>query len=154
ETSKGNGGRYEHANPVSLKAQDGGDHMMMNRDYAWLMISRQSSSSQAHVKDQANETSKRIEGFTWNGVVHFGKRGKLNPRYVRAVKVLAKKCYSDEPLAISLDGLHIDDKLRSVEEPIKIMDQEVKSLKQSRIRIVKVWWNSRRGPEFTWEHED
>nr|GEY36152.1 hypothetical protein [Tanacetum cinerariifolium] len=44
ETSKGNGGRYEHANPVSLKAQDGGDHMAMNRDYAWLMISRQSSS--------------------------------------------------------------------------------------------------------------
>nr|GFA30279.1 ribonuclease H-like domain-containing protein [Tanacetum cinerariifolium] len=54
ETSKGNGGRYEHANPVSLKAQDGRDHMTMNRDYAWLMISRQSSSSQAHVKDQAN----------------------------------------------------------------------------------------------------
>nr|GEY23287.1 hypothetical protein [Tanacetum cinerariifolium] len=45
ETSKGNGGRYEHANPVSLKAQDGGDHMMMNRDYAWLMISRHSISS-------------------------------------------------------------------------------------------------------------
>ncbi|GJV83669.1 putative reverse transcriptase domain-containing protein [Tanacetum coccineum] len=65
-----------------------------------------------------------------------------------------KKCYSDEPLAIPLDGLHIDDKLRFVEEPIKIMDREVKRLKQSRIPIVKVRWNSRRGPEFTWERED
>nr|GFC32417.1 hypothetical protein [Tanacetum cinerariifolium] len=54
KTSKGNGGRYEHANPVSLKAQDGGDHITMNRDYAWLMISRHSISSQAHVKEQAN----------------------------------------------------------------------------------------------------
>ncbi|GJY30620.1 putative reverse transcriptase domain-containing protein [Tanacetum coccineum] len=65
-----------------------------------------------------------------------------------------KKCYSDEPLAVLLEGLHIDEKLRFVEEPVEIMDQEVKRLKQSRIRIVKVRWNSRRGPEFTWERED
>ncbi|GJV84925.1 hypothetical protein Tco_1524823 [Tanacetum coccineum] len=65
-----------------------------------------------------------------------------------------KKCYSDEPLAVPLEGLHVDDKLRFVEEPIEIMDQEVKRLKQSRIPIVKVRWNSRRGPEFTWERED
>ncbi|GJU83689.1 putative reverse transcriptase domain-containing protein [Tanacetum coccineum] len=65
-----------------------------------------------------------------------------------------KKCYSDEPLAVPLDGLHIDYKLRFMEEPIEIMDQEVKRLKQSRIPIVMVRWNSRRGPEFTWERED
>ncbi|GJR70151.1 putative reverse transcriptase domain-containing protein [Tanacetum coccineum] len=65
-----------------------------------------------------------------------------------------KKCYADEPLAVSLDGLHIDDKLHFVEEPVEIMDREVKRLKQSRIPIVKVRWNSRRGPEFTWECED
>ncbi|GKF75570.1 hypothetical protein Tco_0225014 [Tanacetum coccineum] len=65
-----------------------------------------------------------------------------------------KKCYSDEPLAVLLDGLHIDDKLYFVEEPVEIIDQEVKRLKQSRIPIVKVRWNSRRGPEFTWERED
>ncbi|GKE67808.1 putative reverse transcriptase domain-containing protein [Tanacetum coccineum] len=65
-----------------------------------------------------------------------------------------KKCYSDEPLAVPLEGLHVDDKLRFVEEPMEIMDQEVKRLKQSRIPIVKVRWNSRRGPEFTWERED
>ncbi|GKB61875.1 putative reverse transcriptase domain-containing protein [Tanacetum coccineum] len=65
-----------------------------------------------------------------------------------------KKCYADEPLAVPLDGLHIDDKLHFVEEPVKIMDREVKRLRQSRVPIVKVRWNSRRGPEFTWERED
>nr|GEV20772.1 DNA/RNA polymerases superfamily protein [Tanacetum cinerariifolium] len=90
----------------------------------------------------------------WKGVVRFGKREKLNPMYVGPFKVLEKKCYADEPLAIQLDGLYIDDKLHFVEEPIEIMDREVKRLKRSRISIVKVRWNSRRGPEFTWERED
>nr|GFB86759.1 putative reverse transcriptase domain-containing protein [Tanacetum cinerariifolium] len=65
-----------------------------------------------------------------------------------------KKCLSDEPLAIPLDELHIDDKLRFVEEPVEIMDREVKRLKRSCIPLVKVRWNSKRGPEFTWERED
>ncbi|GJS39431.1 putative reverse transcriptase domain-containing protein [Tanacetum coccineum] len=117
----------------------------------------------------------------WKGVVHFGKRGKLNPRYVGPFKVLEKvgevaykleipeelsrvhntfhvsnlkKCYADEPLAVPLDGLHFDDKLQFVEEPVKIMDHEVKRLKRSRILLVKVRWNSKRGLEFTWERED
>nr|GFA11275.1 putative reverse transcriptase domain-containing protein [Tanacetum cinerariifolium] len=60
-----------------------------------------------------------------------------------------KKCLSDEPLAIPLDELHIDDKLRFVEEPVEIMDREIKRLRQSRIPIIKVRWNSKRGPEFT-----
>ncbi|GJW70656.1 putative reverse transcriptase domain-containing protein [Tanacetum coccineum] len=117
----------------------------------------------------------------WKWVVHFGKRGKLNPRYVRPFKVLEKvgsvaykvelpqeqsrvhnmfhvsnlkKCYADEPLAVPLDGLHFDDKLQFVEEPVEIMDRKVKQLRQSRVPIIKVRWNSRRGPEFTWERED
>ncbi|GJZ58267.1 putative nucleotidyltransferase, ribonuclease H [Tanacetum coccineum] len=117
----------------------------------------------------------------WKGVVRFGKRGKLNPRYVGPFKVLEKvgsvayklelpqelsrvhntfhvsnlkKCYSDEPLAVPLEGLHIDDKLQFVEEPVEIMEREIKRLKQSRIPLIKVRWNSRRGPEFTWERED
>ncbi|GJV48863.1 putative reverse transcriptase domain-containing protein [Tanacetum coccineum] len=117
----------------------------------------------------------------WKGVVRFGKRGKLNPRYVGPFKVLGKvgevayklelpeelsrvhntfhvsnlkKCYADEPLAVPLDGLHFDDKLQFVEEPVEIVDREVKRLKRSRIPLVKVRWNSKRGPEFTWERED
>nr|GFD26013.1 hypothetical protein [Tanacetum cinerariifolium] len=62
-----------------------------------------------------------------------------------------KKCFIDEPLAILLDEIQIDDKLNFIKEPIEIMDQEVKRLKQSHIPIVKVRWKSRRGPEFTWE---
>ncbi|GJQ97672.1 putative reverse transcriptase domain-containing protein [Tanacetum coccineum] len=65
-----------------------------------------------------------------------------------------KKCYANEPLAVPLDGLHFDDKLQFVEEPVEIMDREVKRLKRSRIPLIKVRWNSKRGPEFTWERED
>nr|GFB89155.1 putative reverse transcriptase domain-containing protein [Tanacetum cinerariifolium] len=117
----------------------------------------------------------------WKGVVRFGKRGKLNPRYVGSFKVLErvgdvaykldlpeelnrvhntfhvsnlKKCHADEPLTVLLDGLHFDDKIQFVEEPVEIVDREVKRLERSRIPLVKVRWNSKRGPEFMWERKD
>ncbi|GJS04514.1 putative reverse transcriptase domain-containing protein [Tanacetum coccineum] len=65
-----------------------------------------------------------------------------------------KKCLSDEPLAVPLDEIHIDDKLHFVEEPVEILEREIKKLRRSRIPIIKVRWNSKRGPEFTWERED
>ncbi|GJW70023.1 hypothetical protein Tco_0126940 [Tanacetum coccineum] len=65
-----------------------------------------------------------------------------------------KKCLSDKSLVIPMKELRLDDKLNFVEEPVEIMDREVKQLKQSRIPIIKVRWNSKRGPEFTWERED
>ncbi|GJT74608.1 putative reverse transcriptase domain-containing protein [Tanacetum coccineum] len=65
-----------------------------------------------------------------------------------------KKCMADEPIAIPLDEIQVDDKLNFIKEPVEIMDRGVKRLKQSHIPIVKVHWNSRRGPEFTWERED
>ncbi|GKA81701.1 hypothetical protein Tco_1171133 [Tanacetum coccineum] len=65
-----------------------------------------------------------------------------------------KKCLSDESLVIPIKELRLDDKFNFVEEPVDIMDREVKQLKQIRISIVKIRWNSKRGPEFTWERED
>ncbi|GJV46640.1 hypothetical protein Tco_1431176 [Tanacetum coccineum] len=65
-----------------------------------------------------------------------------------------KKCHANEPLAVPLDGLNLDDKLYFVEESVEIVGREVKRLKRSRIPLVKVRWNSKRGPEFTWERED
>ncbi|GKE32669.1 hypothetical protein Tco_1451991, partial [Tanacetum coccineum] len=100
----------------------------------------------------------------WKGVVRFGKRGKFNPRYVGPFKVLEKvgevayklelpeelsrvhntfhvsnlkKCHANEPLVVPLDGHHVDDKLHFVEDPMEIVDREVKRLKQSRILLVK-----------------
>nr|GEZ90481.1 putative reverse transcriptase domain-containing protein [Tanacetum cinerariifolium] len=91
-----------------------------------------------------------LKVLPWKGVVLFGKQGKLNPRVHNTFHVSnLKKCHADEPLAVPLDGLHFDDKLHLVEEPVEIVDRKVKRLKQSRIPLVKVRWNSKRGPEFT-----
>ncbi|GJV53725.1 putative reverse transcriptase domain-containing protein [Tanacetum coccineum] len=65
-----------------------------------------------------------------------------------------KKCYADKPLVMPLEGIHVDDKLQFVEDPVEIMERDKKRLKQSRIPLVKVCWNSRWGPEFTWERQD
>ncbi|GJS54134.1 putative reverse transcriptase domain-containing protein [Tanacetum coccineum] len=74
----------------------------------------------------------------WKGVVRFGKSEKLSPR----------------DIVVSMDEIKLDDNLHMIEEPVEVVDREVKRLKQSRIPIVKVCWNSQRGPKFTWECED
>ncbi|GJU89212.1 putative reverse transcriptase domain-containing protein [Tanacetum coccineum] len=65
-----------------------------------------------------------------------------------------KKCLAEGEVVVPLEEIQLDDKLHMIEEPVEIVDKEVKRLKQSRIPIVKVHWNSQRGPEFTWERED
>ncbi|GJU92627.1 putative reverse transcriptase domain-containing protein [Tanacetum coccineum] len=117
----------------------------------------------------------------WKGVMRFGKKGKLVPRYVGPFEILErigpityrlrlpkelsevhdtfhvshlKKCLADANLHVPLDEIKIDKTLHFVKEPLEIMDREVKTLKCSKIPIVKVRWNSKRGHEFTWERED
>ena len=114
-------------------------------------------------------------------MVRFGKRGKLNPRYVGPFEIIEKigkvayklnlsaelgavhnvfhvsnlkKCLSDETLIVPFKELTIDERLQFVEEPVEITDRDVKVLKNKRIPLVRVRWNSRRGPEYTWERED
>nr|GEW59107.1 hypothetical protein [Tanacetum cinerariifolium] len=68
--------------------------------------------------------------------------------------VLLKKYLAKGDIVVSMDEIQLDDKLHMIEEPVEVVDREVKRLKQSRIPMVKVRWNSQRGPKFTWEHED
>ncbi|GKE13976.1 putative reverse transcriptase domain-containing protein [Tanacetum coccineum] len=117
----------------------------------------------------------------WKGMMRFGKKGKLAPRYVGPFEILKrigpiayrlrlpkelsdvhdtfhvlnlKKCLAEANLHVPLNEIKVDKTLHFVKKPIEIMDHEVKTLKRSRIPIVKVRWDSKRGPEFTWERED
>src|ERR687885_2593244 len=112
----------------------------------------------------------------WKGVVRFGKANKLSPRYVGPFKILErigpvayrlelplelsavhdtfhvsnlKKIVTDEDVVIPADDIRIDDQSQFVEQPVEILDREVKQLKKGSIPIVKVSWSSRRGPEYT-----
>ncbi|XP_076908038.1 uncharacterized protein LOC143564734 [Bidens hawaiensis] len=117
----------------------------------------------------------------WKGVIRFGKKGKLSPRYVGPFKIIdrigpvayrlelpselngihnvfhvsnLKKCISEESLIVPIEDIRVDDKLRFVEEPVEVMDWKIQKLRRNRIKLVKVCWNSRLGPEFTWERQD
>ncbi|GKA12223.1 putative nucleotidyltransferase, ribonuclease H [Tanacetum coccineum] len=117
----------------------------------------------------------------WKGVIRFGKKGKLAPRFLGPFKIIEKvdpvayrldlleeldgvhdtfhvsnlkKCLADRTLQVALDEIQVDAKLNFVVEPMEILEKDFKKLQRSRIAIVKVRWNSKRGPEFTWERED
>ncbi|GKA38751.1 hypothetical protein Tco_0731302 [Tanacetum coccineum] len=147
-----------------------------------ILTARSHQKSYADVRRKPMEFSMgdmvMLKVSPWKGVIHFGKRGKLSPRYVGPFKIIdrvgpvayklelprelqgihntfhvsnLKKCLADENLIIPLEEIQLDDKLYFIEEPVEIMDREVKQLKQSRIPIIKVRWNSWQGPKFTWE---
>ncbi|GJS27226.1 putative reverse transcriptase domain-containing protein [Tanacetum coccineum] len=117
----------------------------------------------------------------WKGVVRFGKKSKLAPRYVGPFEILEriglvayrlrlpeelsgvhdtfhvsnrKKCLADASLHVPLNEIKVDKTLCFIEEPVEIVGREIKNLKRSKIPLVKIRWDSKRGPEFTWERED
>ncbi|GJT36085.1 retrotransposon protein, putative, ty3-gypsy subclass [Tanacetum coccineum] len=89
-------------------------------------------------------------------MVCFGKKGKLAPRFVRPFKIIKKVGLVAYQLDLleELNGIQVDAKLNFMEEPMEILERVFKKLKRSRIAIVKVWWNLKHGPEFTWERVD
>ncbi|GJY27357.1 putative reverse transcriptase domain-containing protein [Tanacetum coccineum] len=93
-------------------------------------------------------------------VVRFGKKGKLALSFVGPFEIVEKvgpvayRLDLPEELNVPLDEIRVDAKLNFVDEPVEILEREFKKLKRSRIAIVKVRWNSKRDPEFTWERED
>ncbi|GJR85705.1 hypothetical protein Tco_0209716 [Tanacetum coccineum] len=150
-----------------------------------LLTARSRQKSYADLKRRLTEfevgDKVMLKVSPWKGVIRFGKRGKLSPRFVGPFKVIErigpvayklelpdklrgihntfhvsnlKRCFVNDDVVIPLEEVQLDSKLHFIEEPAEIVDREVKRLKQSRIPIIKVRWNSRRGPEFTWERED
>ncbi|GKF29165.1 hypothetical protein Tco_0095507, partial [Tanacetum coccineum] len=150
-----------------------------------LKVARDHKKSYADKKRKPLEFNVRdyvlVKMSPWKGVVRFGKKGKLAPRFVGPFKITKKvgpvayrldlpeelngvhdtfhvlnlkKCLADPTLQVPLDEIRVDAKLNFMEEPVEILEREYKKLKRSRIAIVKVQKNLKRGPEFTWECKD
>ncbi|GJT52299.1 putative reverse transcriptase domain-containing protein [Tanacetum coccineum] len=163
--------KKEHLNAPILALFEGAENFIVYYDALHkglgvvLMQNEKNSSTRDQQKSYADVRRKPLEFQVgdnvmlkvspWKGVIRFGKRGKLNPRYIDPFKVLAKVgtvAYRLElPQQLSKNEIHTYDKLHFIEEPVEIKDHEVKRLKQIRIPITKVRW---KGPEFTWESED
>ncbi|GJV94961.1 putative reverse transcriptase domain-containing protein [Tanacetum coccineum] len=145
--------------------------------------SRQKSYADKRRKPLEFEVGDRVllKVSPWKGVVRFGKKGKLAPRYVGPFEIIErvgpvayrlklpqelscvhdtfhvsnlKKCLAEPDVQVPLDEIEVDENLRFVEEPLEIVERDVKKLKRRRIPLVKVRWNSRQGAEYTWERED
>ncbi|GJR02831.1 hypothetical protein Tco_0525815 [Tanacetum coccineum] len=156
---------------------------MLVKENPKAVIDRQKSYVDYRRKSLEFEVGDRVllRVSPWKGVVRFRKNDKLAPRYVGPFEILEridpvayrlrlpeelsgvhdtfhvsnlKKCLADASLHVPLNEIKVDKTLRFIEEPVEILDREIKSLKRSKISLVKVRWDSKRGPEFTWERED
>ncbi|KAJ0724807.1 putative nucleotidyltransferase, Ribonuclease H [Helianthus annuus] len=162
--------------------QEATDKILQVRDNLLKARNRQKSYADKGRKPMEFETGDNVllKVSPWKGVVRFGKKGKLAPRYVGPFKILErigkvayrldlpeglsnvhpvfhvsnlKKCLADEGLHVPLEDLQVNETLHFVEKPVEIVDQGTKQLRRSRIPIVKVRWEGKRGAEFTWELE-
>nr|GFB91048.1 putative reverse transcriptase domain-containing protein [Tanacetum cinerariifolium] len=127
------------------------------QDTIWVIINRLTKSAHFLPMREDDTLEKLMRQYSKEVVSKHGvlvliisdHDGKFTPHFWKSLNKAL-----DEPLAIPLDEIQVDEKLNFIEEPVEIMNREVKHLKQGRILIVKVHWNSRRGHEFTWERED
>ncbi|GJS30122.1 putative reverse transcriptase domain-containing protein [Tanacetum coccineum] len=140
------------------EAQLTGPELIQETTEKIVLIKQRMQAAQDRQKSYADRKRKPMEFEVGDRVmlkVSHGKRLTLElPQELSRVHHTfhvsnLKKCYADEPIVMPLEGIHVDDKLQFVEEPVEIMEREIKQLKRSRIPLVKVRWNSRRGPEFT-----
>ncbi|GKB00275.1 putative reverse transcriptase domain-containing protein [Tanacetum coccineum] len=131
--------------------------------------------------EKISQIKDRLKAACDRHIVRFGEKGKLAPRFIGPFEITErispvayrlrlpqelnnvhdtfrvsnlKKCLAGPTLHVPLDEIQVDAKLNFAEEPVEILEHEIKKLKRSRIPIIKVRWNSKRGPEFTWERED
>nr|GEU84187.1 putative reverse transcriptase domain-containing protein [Tanacetum cinerariifolium] len=151
------------------------NHLLVARSHQKSYVDKRLKSLEFKVSDMV-----LLKVSPWKGAMRFGKLGKLSPCYIRPFKILArvgyvaymlelpkelkgihstflvlnlKKCLAEDDVVVLIDKIQLDDKLHIIDEPVEVMDREVKRLKQSRIPIVKVCWNSQRCPKFTWERK-
>ncbi|KAI3794847.1 hypothetical protein L1987_37487 [Smallanthus sonchifolius] len=116
----------------------------------------------------------------WKGIIRFGKRGKLSPRFIGPFRIMARvgevayrlelpdelsgihptfhvshlrKCLADESAHVPLTDIEVDNNLNYIEEPVAILDRKEKRLRNKVIQLVKVQWKHRKGSEATWETE-
>ncbi|GKB41434.1 hypothetical protein Tco_0886376 [Tanacetum coccineum] len=163
-----------------------GPNLVLETTDKVVLIKGKLKAARDHQKSYANKRRKPLEFEVgdrvllrvspWKGVVHFGKKGTLVPRYIGPFKILKriglvayrlrlpkelssmhdtfhvsnlKKCLVDAILHVPLDEIKVDKTLCFVKEPVEIMDREIKKLKCKRTTLVKVRWDSKRGHEFT-----
>lgn len=117
----------------------------------------------------------------WKGVIRFRKRGKLSPRYIGPFKIIERvgkvayrlqlpeemsgihntfhvshlrKCLVDETAYVPLNEIEVDNRLNYIEEPIAIVDREVRRIKNRDVKFVKIQWRHRKETDCTWEKEE
>ncbi|KAJ9541114.1 hypothetical protein OSB04_027620 [Centaurea solstitialis] len=143
---------------------------------------RQKSYADKHRKDIEFQVGDQVmlKVSPWKGVIRFGKKGKLSPRYIGPFRITERigavayklelpvelggvhntfhvsnlrRCLADPETAIPLLDIEVDQKLNFVEEPVAVTDRKIRRLRNKEISLVKIQWKFHKGQEATWETE-
>jgi hypothetical protein len=173
-------GEKQFAGPEIV--QQTGDKVAYARERLRIARGRQKKYSDRKHRPKKFDVGESVmlKVFPWKGIIRFGKRGKLGPRFIGPFKVLQcvgdqayklelpteldgihnvfhvsylRKCLSEEPSFLPLDELRIVEDERLFEEPVEILERETRQLRKKRVKLVKVLWKNKLGSEMTWETE-